>query len=99
MCRSLAASKINLKEVVDVSFVGKQVCAMLTKLAYAPTLINKLVSRGGTISHIESYGPLYSENLKKSGGRRGKTPGELLMNRTAYTIVFCGSIHTGGYEV
>ena len=50
--RSLSALKINTKEVINISFVGKQVCAILTKSTYAPALIKKLVSRGGRYSTL-----------------------------------------------
>ena len=43
---SLAALKIETKEVKDITFVGKQVCAVLTTSVYAPILIERPVSGG-----------------------------------------------------
>lgn len=77
--------KINTKEVINISFVGKQVCAILTKSAYTPTLIKKLVSRGDTMSRIENHDPLSSENLKNPKGLQKKTPEVSLVNSASYT--------------
>ena len=38
------------EEVKDISFAGKQVCAMLTTSAYAPILIKKIVIEGSAIT-------------------------------------------------
>ena len=48
--RALSVLKVDTKEVKDISFVGKQVCAILTTSVYAPTLIKKIVLDGSTIT-------------------------------------------------
>ena len=56
--KTLSVLKVDTKEVKDISFVGKQVRAMLTTSAYAPILIKKIVFKGSTISHLEKFDPL-----------------------------------------
>ena len=56
-----AALKVGTKEVKGISFVGKQVCAMLTASACAPIPIRRIVFEGSAITHLEKVDPLSSE--------------------------------------
>ena len=84
--------KVDTKEVKDISFVGKQVCAMLTTSAYAPILIRKIVTEGNTIAHLERFDPLSSDSLKRAKGPLDKLPGDLLIQRAAYATAQSDSL-------
>ena len=77
--KALSVMKVDAKEVKDISFVGKQICAMLTTSSYAPTLIRKIVIEGSTIAHLEKFDPLSSDNLKRAKGALDELPEELLL--------------------
>ena len=72
--RALSVLRVDTKEVKVISFVGKQVCAMLTASAYAPTLIKKTVFEGSTITHLEKFDPLSSDNSKRAKRALDKLP-------------------------
>ena len=84
--------KVDTKEVKDISFVGKQACAMLTTSSYAPTLIRKSVIEGSTITHLEKFDPLSSDNLKRAEGALDKLPEDLLIQRAAYATAQSDSL-------
>ena len=90
--KALSVLKVDTKKVKDISFVGKQVCAMLTTSAYAPTLIKKIVIEGGTITHLEKFDPLSSDNLKRARGALDELPEELLIQRAAYATAQSDSL-------
>ena len=90
--KALSVLKVDTKEVKDISFVGKQVCAMLTTSAYALTPIKKIVIEGSTITHLEKFDPLSSDNLKRAKGALDKLPEELLIQRAAYATAQSDSL-------
>ena len=53
--QGLSVLKVDTIEVKDISFIGKQVCAMLTTSAYAPILIKRIVIEGSAITHLEKF--------------------------------------------
>lgn len=70
---------------------------MLIKSAHVPTPVKKLVYRRGTVSHVENYDPLSSENLKRPEECQGKIPKELLVASRLCNSAWRG--HAGGCEV
>ena len=66
--KALSVLKVGAKEVKDISFVGKQVCTMLTTSSYAPTLIRKIVLEVSAIAHLEKV----QEASRKLKTARGK---------------------------
>ena len=90
--KALSVLKVDTKEVKDISFVGKQVCAMLTTSAYAPILMRRIVIEGSTIAHLEKFDPLSSDNLKRAKGPLDKLPEELLIQRAAYATAQSDSL-------
>ena len=90
--KALFVLKVDTKEVKDISFVGKQVCAMLTTSANVPTLIRKIVIEGSTITHLEKFDPLSSDTLKRARGPLDKLPEEPLIQRAAYATAQCDSL-------
>lgn len=77
--KALSALRVDVKEVKDISSVGKRVCAMLTTSAHVTILIRKSVLEGSTITRLEKVDPLSSDNLKRARGARDKLPEELLI--------------------
>ena len=90
--KALSVLNVDTKEVKDISFVGKQVCAMLATSAYAPILIKKIMIEGSTIAHLEKFDPLSSDNLKRAKGALDKLPEELLIQRAAYATAQSDSL-------
>ena len=58
---------------------------MLATSSYAPILIRKIVIEGSTITHLEKFDPLFSDNLKRAKGALDKLPDELFIQRAAHT--------------
>ena len=64
----------------------------MTTLAYAPTLIRKIVFEGSTATHLEKFDSLSSDNLKRARRALDKLPEELLIERAAYATAQSGSL-------
>ena len=65
---------------------------VLTTSAHVPTLIRKIVSEGSTITHLEKFDPLSSDNLKRAKGALDELPEELLIQRAACATAQSDSI-------
>ena len=65
--KSLAALKIETKEVKDISFVGKR-CAHTDNISICAHPNRKTRIWGDAIKHLENFNPLSSENSKRDKG-------------------------------